>query len=88
MMMMIIIIIIINLHYSALDIETTDKWYVYKPKPICEHEDVLWNQGVHTDREVTANRPDIKKKKKKKNILIDVAIPAARNVGKMKQERN
>jgi hypothetical protein len=21
---------------------------------------VLWNQAVHTDREVTANRPDIK----------------------------
>jgi hypothetical protein len=30
-------------------------------KPVCEHEDVtvLWNQGVHTDREVMANRPQI-----------------------------
>jgi hypothetical protein len=42
---------------------------------------VLWNQGVHTDREVTANRPDIIKNKKEKTcILIDVAIPADRNV--------
>jgi hypothetical protein len=52
-------------------------------KPVCEHEDVtvLWNQEVHTDREVTANRPDIiiKNRKEKTCILIDVAIPAERN---------
>jgi hypothetical protein len=43
---------------------------------------VLWNQAVNTDKEVTANRPDIiiKTKKRKKCILIDVAIPADRNV--------
>ena len=43
---------------------------------------VLWNQAVHTDREVTANRPDIiiKNKKEKTCTLIDVAIPADRNV--------
>ena len=31
------------------------------PKPVYEKVDVtvLWNQAVHTDREVTANRPDI-----------------------------
>jgi hypothetical protein len=39
------------------------------PKPVYEEGDVtvLWNQAVHTDREVTANRPDIiilKKKRK------------------------
>jgi len=53
-----------HLHYSickALGIETTDKWYTYMPKPVCEEGDVtvLWNQVVHTDREATANRPDI-----------------------------
>jgi hypothetical protein len=43
---------------------------------------VLWNQAVHTDREVTANRPDIiiKNQKKKTCTLIDVVIPADRNV--------
>jgi hypothetical protein len=32
-----------------------------------EHEDVtvLWNQGIQTDREVLANRPDIIIKNKK-----------------------
>ena len=42
---------------------------------------MLCNQAVHTDREVTANRPDIiiKNKKDKTCTLIDVAIPADRN---------
>ena len=49
-----------HLHYSickALGIETTDKQYKHIPKPVCEDGDVtvLWNQAVHTDREVTAN---------------------------------
>jgi len=45
------------------------------PKPVCEHEGVtvLWNQVVHTDREVTANKPDmIIKTKKTKRVLIYV----------------
>ena len=54
------------------------------PKPVCEEGDVtvLWNEAVHTDREVTANRPDIiiKNKKEKTCTLIDMAIPADRNV--------
>jgi hypothetical protein len=43
------------------------------PKPVCEHEDltVLWNQGVHTDREVTANRPDIIIKNNRENMHTD-----------------
>ena len=56
------------------------------PKPVCEEGDVtvLWNQAVHTDREVTANRPDIiiKNKKEKTCTLTDGAIPADRNVQK------
>jgi hypothetical protein len=76
-----------HLHYSickATGIETTDTWYTHTDRPVCEHEDVtvLWNQGVHTDREVKANKPDIiiKNKKEKTCIVIDVAMPAERNV--------
>jgi len=51
---------------------------------VYEQEDVtlLWNQAVHTDREVTANRPDIiiKNKTEKTCTLIDVAIPTDRKV--------
>jgi hypothetical protein len=47
------------------------------------------NQAVHTDREVTANRPDIitKNKKEKTCTLIDVAIPADRNVVQKEVEK-
>jgi hypothetical protein len=41
------------------------------PKPVYEEGDVtvLWNQAIHKDREVTANRPDIKiKNKKRKHV--------------------
>ena len=50
---------------------------------------VLWNQAVHTDREVTANRPDIiiKNKKQETCTLIDVAIPADRNVVQKEAEK-
>ena len=47
------------------------------------------NNTVHTDREVTANRPDIiiKNKKEKTCALIDVAIPADRNVVQKEAEK-
>jgi hypothetical protein len=49
---------------------------------------VLWNQGVHADREVTANRPNINLKRKEKTcILIDVAIPADRYVMQKEAEK-
>jgi len=61
------------------------------PKPVYEDGDVtmLWNQAVHTDREVTANRPYIiiKNNKEKTCTLIDVAIPADRNVGQNEAEK-
>ena len=59
-------------------------------KSVYEERDVtvLWNQAVHTDREVTANRADtkIKNKKEKTCTLIDVAIPADGNVVQKERE--
>jgi len=84
-----------HLHYSickSLGVETTDKWYTHMPNPMYEEEDVtvLWNQAVHTDREVTANRPAIitKNKKEKTCTLIDVAIPPDRNVVQKEAEKS
>ena len=74
----IIIIIIIMVH-------------THTPKPACEEGDVtvLWNQAIHTDREVTANRPDIiiQNKKEKTCTLIEVAIPAERNFVQKEKEK-
>jgi len=79
------------LNYSickTLGIETTDKWQTHMPKPVYEEGDVtvLWN---HTDREVTTNRPDviIKNKKEKTCTLIDVAMPADKNVVQKEAEK-
>jgi hypothetical protein len=43
---------------------------------------IIWNQGIQTDREVLANRPDIivKNKKDKTYLLNDVAIPSGKTV--------
>jgi hypothetical protein len=66
-------------------------WYSHIPKPVTEHEDitVLWNQGIQTDREVLANRPDIifKNKKDQTCLLIDVAIPSDKNVIQKEAEK-
>ena len=66
--------------------------HTHMPKPVYEEADVtvLWNQAVHTDREVTANRPVmiIKNKKEKTCTLINVAIPADRNVVQKEAEKN
>jgi hypothetical protein len=83
-----------HLHHSIrkkLGIETAEHWYSHMPKPVTEHEDitVLWNQGIQTDREVLANRPDIivENKKDKTCLLIDVAIPSNKNVIQKKAEK-
>jgi len=58
---------------------------------VCEDGDVtvLCNQTVHPDREVTAIRSDIiiKKKKDETCTMIDVAIPADRNVVQKEREK-
>jgi hypothetical protein len=64
--------------------------HTHTSKPVREHEDVtvLWNQRVHTETEVAANRPDIIIKKREKIcILTDVAIPMDRNVTQKEAEK-
>jgi hypothetical protein len=70
-------------HARNQEIETTKNWYSHIPKSATEHEDVtvLWNQGIQTNRDVLANRPDIIVKSKDRTcLLIDVAISSDRNV--------
>jgi len=83
------------LHYSickALGIETTDKRYTRTCPSQCMNREMSQCCGiaVHTDREVTANRPDItiKNNKKKTCTLIDVTIPADRYVVQQEAEKN
>ena len=45
---------------------------------------ILYDMPIHTDREISANRPDIliKNNRDKKCALIDVAIPSHKNTSK------
>jgi len=58
---------------------------------VYQQEDVtvLWSHAVQTERQVTENRPDIIIKNIKEKIctLIDVAIPADRNVVQKEAEK-
>jgi hypothetical protein len=50
---------------------------------------VLWNEGVKTDREVLAKRPDIvvKNKKDRTCLFIDVEIPSDINAIQKETEK-
>ena len=43
---------------------------------------IIWNRGLQADREVVSNRPHIKfrNKRDKTCMLMDVEVPADRNV--------
>ena len=51
-----------HLNYSlckALGNHTTEKWYMYTPKPVFEHKDVSVMETRDTYREVTENSQDV-----------------------------
>jgi hypothetical protein len=68
-------------------------WYKHVPKSIETSQGgkvtILWNQKVQTDRTILNNKPDImiRDNEKRTCVLIDVAIPANRNVIKKKAEK-
>ena len=62
-----------------MEIETSGEEII----TVTENEDVtiLWDMPIHTDRKITANRPDIviKDHKTKTCKFIDMAVPSDRN---------
>ena len=70
---------------ADFDIPVAARWYDHVPEPVIyANSDVtiLYNHLVHTDRCIPANRPDIiiKDMKSKRCLLIDVSVPADKNV--------
>ena len=70
---------------------TVDKWYKHEPKTVEEKNDItiLHDMFNHTDREISANRPDIviKNNRDKKCTLIDVVIPSDKNTSTKVSEK-
>ena len=64
-------------------IEVKERWYENEPRTVTEKNSVtiLWDMPIHTDRTITANRPDIvlKNKKDKTCLLVDKTIPLDTN---------
>ena len=55
------------------NIKTADKWYEHQPNTVTENDEItiLWDMPLQTDREISANRPDIIiKHKTKKDISL------------------
>ena len=50
---------------------------------------ILWDMPIHTDKEVTANSPDmvIKDRKENKCIFIVMSVPSERNVASKETEK-
>ena len=72
-------------------VHTHTHTHTHTHKPVCEQAvvTVLWNQGIHTNREFKTNGPDmiIKNKQEETCILTDVAVPADRNVVQKEGEK-
>lgn len=72
-------------------IDTPEKWYDHQPNGVVNGENVtiIYNEQVHTDRTISANKPDIIIKNREQGtcILIDVAIPADNNVTRKEAEK-
>ena len=77
------------LHWSICkdhDLKITDKWYQHTPETVIHNKDnnltIMWDMPVHTDRTITANRPDIIVKYSVNSTckLIDMTVPSDRNI--------
>lgn len=76
---------------KGLKINTTEKWYNHTPNPVTTTGPItiIYNQPIHTDRTIPANKPDIilKDHQNKKCLIIDVAVPADHNVDRKEAEK-
>ena len=69
---------------STQHAQHAETWYEHQPEAVIETDNVtiLWDYSIQTDRKIEANKPDItvKDKREKTCKLIDVKIPAGKNV--------
>ena len=67
-------------HYS---VEFPEKWCERRPETVTDNEEdtIFWDMQIHTDRELSANKPDIVIKDHANRCckLIDVTVPSDRN---------
>ena len=78
-------------------IEVKKRWYENEHKTVKDNNSVtiLWDMPIHTDRTITANRPDIvlKNKKDKTCLLVEKTTPldintSVKNTGKLRKYKD
>ena len=76
---------------KQFDIEVHERWYDHDPLNVVTNDSVvlIWDTPVQTDKTISANRPDIivKNKLDKSCLLIDVSVPADRNIHAKRAEK-
>ena len=72
-------------------IDCSNKWYEHQPSLVVENDEVRirWDMTIYTDKKLKHNRPDITvmQRNTKEWTLIDIAVPAVKNVSKTEQEK-
>uniref|UniRef100_W5M876 Reverse transcriptase domain-containing protein n=1 Tax=Lepisosteus oculatus TaxID=7918 RepID=W5M876_LEPOC len=77
------------LHWSMLQelgLKVPNHWYDHQPENVVET--VHHHHHHHTDHTIGENRPDIIDRSKKRNVLINVAVPDDANVCLLRRSKN
>ena len=71
--------------------DITEPYYKYSPQAVIENSSykLYWDNPIHTDKTIVANRPDIVliDKTRKKTYIIDIAIPNDHNINQKYREK-
>ncbi len=76
---------------KAYQIPTPDRYWKHEPPAVTENgkAKILWDFDIHTDRRMSARRPDIVAidKEKRTTLIIDIAVPEDRNINTKEREK-
>lgn len=76
---------------QKFEIDVHKNWYRHEPHAVIENDKVkiLWDVNIYTDRVIQARRPDIVvvDKAARRVTLIDIAVPADKNVVEKEKEK-
>lgn len=79
------------LHYGIIPVKDAVPYYEYKPQPVLENQNcrLYYDVPIHTDKTITANRPDIviHNLMEKTAVFIDVTHPNDHNIDKAQSEK-
>lgn len=77
--------------YGLIHPDEVVPYYEYKPRPVAENQTcrLYYDVPIHTDKTITANRPDIvvHNLKEKTALFIDITHPSDHNIDKAESDK-